>query len=408
MRGAYDRGMVYQFHDDLSGEVTYEIRNEAATGTTSYQGLRFPASDIPLSSRRLYIQNGVRYIHDCSLDPIPILLVNNDNDAGGTTTAPPPPGKKVDIDLTNIRMRGVCPPHIAYLNNMGVKSSMSLAIVVEGELWGMLSFHAYQQPYKPSLHQRIACETISSMVSVRIESLMKKKQAQRIIRLGELLQNLEQDSSVIHYMYQCDKELLEVLDIDIMVCRVSDPRDNEGDEFTIGDTSLLPTIEFWQTMALRPQRQLTVESTRKGLDKLGLTTTSCPAGGIVFFQEGRTMVLLGRGTRIRDVVWGGNPDEPKTRVNGQLHPRVAFNKVVEKARTESRAWSTHDIDVIAVMRDRICEHAHQYALGLLRENVQQTNEKYLSAMERARYVVVLCRSVRTTHLSHLLAPSKHL
>lgn len=172
-----------------------------------------------------------------------------------------------------------------------------------------------------------------------------------------------------------------------MVCRVSEPRKNDGDEFAIGDTSLLPTLEFWNTMVSRPPRELTVASTRVGLDILGLTKKSCPASGIVFFQEGRTMVMLGRGTRAQDVAWGGNPDAPKARVEGILHPRASFQKVIEKARTESRAWSRQDIDVISVMRDRICEHAHQYAMGLLKESIQETNEKYLSAMERARFVL---------------------
>jgi len=119
---SYDRAMVYQFNDDNSGEVVHEIKKKDVT--SSYLGMRFPASDIPVSSRQLYIKNGLRYIHDIDKDDVPIL------DATSTTS---------DMDLSHCRMRAVAKPHVAYLRNMGVKSSMSIAIVVENALWGLVS-----------------------------------------------------------------------------------------------------------------------------------------------------------------------------------------------------------------------------------------------------------------------------
>ena len=139
----YDRGMVYQFNDDSSGEIVHEIKKRDVT--SSYVGMRFPASDIPKNSRDLYIKNGLRYIHDVDSNDVPILDVNSSTS---------------EVDLSHCRMRAVAKPHIAYLRNMGVKSSMSIAIVVENQLWGLLAFHGYKKAFKPSLHQRIACETV--------------------------------------------------------------------------------------------------------------------------------------------------------------------------------------------------------------------------------------------------------
>ena len=73
--GCYDRALVYRFNDDLSGEVIHEIKNEHIT--SSYMGLRFPSSDIPLSARQLYLHNGLRYIHDTEVDSVP-LVANSD------------------------------------------------------------------------------------------------------------------------------------------------------------------------------------------------------------------------------------------------------------------------------------------------------------------------------------------
>ena len=103
--------------------------------------MRFPASDIPLPARQLYIKNGLRYIENVEADAVSII-----------SDSP--------VDLSHCRMRAVAKPHIVYLRNMGIISSLSIAIVVEGDLWGLFAFHGYSGPFKPSLHQRIACETV--------------------------------------------------------------------------------------------------------------------------------------------------------------------------------------------------------------------------------------------------------
>lgn len=62
----FDRGMVYRFCDDLSGEVVYENVLHPERVSSSYLNLRFPAGDIPLAARKLYVRNPVRFISDVS------------------------------------------------------------------------------------------------------------------------------------------------------------------------------------------------------------------------------------------------------------------------------------------------------------------------------------------------------
>ena len=142
--GKFDRGMVYKFNDDSSGEVVYEVKKPDCQ-SSSYLGMRFPGADIPLPARQLFVKNGLRYIQNVNAEDIPILQGSGEE----------------QVHLTHCRMRSVAKPHIMYLRNMGVVSSTSIAIVVDGKLWGLLAFHGYKKPFKPSLHQRIACETVS-------------------------------------------------------------------------------------------------------------------------------------------------------------------------------------------------------------------------------------------------------
>ena len=142
--GHFDRGMVYKFNDDNSGEVIYEVKKPDCV-QSSYLGMRFPGADIPLPARQLFVKNGLRYIHDVNAEDIPILQVSGEE----------------QVHLTHCRMRAVSKPHIMYLQNMGVISSTSLALVVDNKLWGLLAFHGYKKAFKPNLQQRIACETVS-------------------------------------------------------------------------------------------------------------------------------------------------------------------------------------------------------------------------------------------------------
>ena len=364
--GCYDRALVYRFNDDLSGEVIHEIKNEHIT--SSYMGLRFPSSDIPLSARQLYLHNGLRYIHDTEVDSVP-LVANSD----------------AKIDLTQCRMRAVAKPHILYLRNMGMVCSLSFAIIVDNELWGLFAFHGYGKPTKPSLHQRIACETITSMVSVRIEAIIKKAQSGRIICLGETLMSLKKGQSVIHNLHDWGEGLLATLDADVLVGHIQDPHAEEGDIIVLGDASLAPSAEFWSKLAVsQPIQELCVMSTRHEIEKKGLTKFDCPASGVVYFRQDRMHIMLGRDVRSKDVLWAGDPDKSKVHIGGILSPRNSFAKFMVKAHQESRAWDTHDLKVISVFRDRICNHSHRWMMELLRNNIDDTNRKYLLAIERAR------------------------
>lgn len=60
----YDRGMVYRFNEDSTGEVVHEVQKEGLS--TAYLHLRFPASDIPGIARELYLRNSLRFIQASS------------------------------------------------------------------------------------------------------------------------------------------------------------------------------------------------------------------------------------------------------------------------------------------------------------------------------------------------------
>ena len=153
----FDRVMVYRFAPDGSGEVVAE---SAKSGIGSFLGLHYPASDIPKPARELYLRNLLRVITDIEAEPVPI--------------EPPTDEHGQPIDLSLSVLRAVSRIHIEYLRNMGVRASMSISIVVEGELWGLIACHHYA-PRCPSFERRSVAELFAQMFAMRLEARERKE-----------------------------------------------------------------------------------------------------------------------------------------------------------------------------------------------------------------------------------------
>ena len=145
----FDRVMVYRFDADWNGEVVAEERR---SDLNPFLGLHYPASDIPAQARRLYTVNWTRLIADVGYTPVPLHPVFDPE-----TDAP--------LDLSFSTLRSVSPIHLEYLSNMGVTASMSISVVVEDRLWGLVACHHYSGPHRPSQDARAAAEFLGQVAS---------------------------------------------------------------------------------------------------------------------------------------------------------------------------------------------------------------------------------------------------
>ena len=150
----FERVMFYRFHEDGSGSVDAEARDAAHE---PYLGLRYPASDIPAQARRLYLQNWLRLIFDADQKPARIVPALRPD-----TGAP--------LDLSFSVLRSVSPIHIEYMKNMGVRASMSISLIVQNQLWGLISCLNHTGPRRVSHRIRSACEFMGRLASLQIAS----------------------------------------------------------------------------------------------------------------------------------------------------------------------------------------------------------------------------------------------
>jgi light-regulated signal transduction histidine kinase (bacteriophytochrome) len=165
----YDRVMIYRFEQDGSGKVVSETKR---ADLESFLGQYFPASDIPQQARALYLQNTIRVISDADGARVPIEPVL---DASGEP-----------LDLSFAHLRSVSPIHCEYLRNMGVGASMSISIILDGMLWGLIACHHYSPRALP-MAQRVAMEVFGEFFSLHLKSLKERRRVAAVAGTREAL-----------------------------------------------------------------------------------------------------------------------------------------------------------------------------------------------------------------------------
>jgi len=153
----YDRVMIYRFEKDGAGKVIAEVKR---ADIESFLGQYFPGSDIPQQARTLYLKNTIRIISSSDYRPV---RVNPVLDLSGEP-----------LDLSYAHLRSVSPIHLEYLRNMGVGASMSISIIVDGELWGLIACHHYASRVLP-MSLRVAAEMFGEFFSLQLSALRQKQ-----------------------------------------------------------------------------------------------------------------------------------------------------------------------------------------------------------------------------------------
>ena len=161
---SFDRVMVYWLLENGAGKVMAEDRRE---GMRSFLNHHFPASDIPVQARALYLRNAVRVIPDASYQPAWLRPAWCDTD---------------ELDMSDCNLRSVSPVHLAYLRNMGVSASASFSIVKDGVLWGLVACHN-DTPRLLSYDVRTACRSLAGSLGRWIKAKEEAEGYRQRIRL---------------------------------------------------------------------------------------------------------------------------------------------------------------------------------------------------------------------------------
>jgi chemotaxis family two-component system sensor kinase Cph1 len=333
----FDRVMIYRFAEDKHGEVIAE----STSRPDSFLGLHYPASDIPDPARRHFRLNLMRSIPDINGTRVPIV------GRGGVRTdaASPHP-----LDLTFSRLRAVAPVHVEYLNNMGVAGSLSISLVANDRLWGLIACHHYAPRLVPSSRVRFA-ELVGGTTASLLQSIENTNHLRRSIEAEKTAFRIEQEARSGRPFRALVSEwadrLMELVDAQGMILRL-------GGE-TLGFGRLPPRPLDFGNLRRQVAEGIATTAQLSSVVLMDEDQLQAAAGAamIELSDDGRDSLVFLRGHYEQTIQWAGKPDKVETRTEGgltRLSPRGSFALWSEERRGQSKPFDARDREALRILR----------------------------------------------------------
>lgn len=344
----FDRVMLYRFNHDGSGIVEAEA---LTSGLEPYLGLHYPAIDIPPIARKLFTQRDIRLIPDIHYTPVPILSLSDEMSP---------------TDLLKSSLRGVSGCHLQYLENMGVKATLTIPVVNESALWGLIACHHYSPRHVEYDIQRL-CELLGKLVSVEVFLHQERKVKQNQARIRDLEKAFRRDlvvlsggiqslpiefSERIEQLFRRNHAyLLDLIQADGVAIALS------RNIIRAGQTPDLNQISELVGFLRSPINQEIFCTDCLAESYTPATQWATPLPGLlalsIVVSDTSYHILWFRTEQAYTVRWGGNPNDAiSTDDEGfvRLSPRGSFQVWKEEVKGRSLPWEPTELQVAQELR----------------------------------------------------------
>ena len=365
----FDRVMIYRFNEHGDGSVIAESKKD---NLNAFLGMHYPDSDIPKQAKHLYTLNWLRLISDVNRQPIGLATNQKLHHS---------------LDMSYCGLRAVSPLHIQYLKNMGVVASMSVSLIQQQQLWGLISCH-HHTPKLVSYEIRTVCEFLGQLMSTELATKENNENLDYKLHLktiqSQFVERLTKATDFIAEITADKESLLQLTGASgVAVC--------DSDRIIlIGETP--------SQAALKPLLAWLIDRFEQDVFVTDCLASIYPraeeykniASGLLAMAVSKVQnqyVLWFRPEILQTLTWAGNPDKP-TRVeeDGSLtiFPRQSFAAWQEIVRGKSNPWLSYEVEGAIELRRAIIDIVLRQAGEL--SNINLELERINSELDAFAYI----------------------
>ncbi|MEG3899554.1 MULTISPECIES: ATP-binding protein [unclassified Microcoleus] len=377
----FDRVMVYRFEADDHGVV---IAEEKESHLESYLGLHYPATDIPVPARKLFLRNWVRQIPNINYTPAPLISIDN------ASNEPP-------LDLSDSVLRGVSPYHVEYLQNMGVAGSLTISLIDDKRLWGLIACHHYS-PKLVSYETRKTCEFLGQFASIELVHQQERELSRYRAQVKAIQDNLHQaflrDPNFLHQVLTRNAiQLLDIVHAEGVAIVLDRPIALIGQTPSLKDVQALLT---WLPQLNQPDIYHTdcLARSYPPAREFKNTASGILTIAIVLHQKSYHLLLF-RPEQIQTVNWAG---DPRTAVwvdpdgEQRLTPRKSFELWKETVRETSLPWKAPEIQAAQMMRNTLMLAVLEFSQAALEQAAERAA---IANRAKSQFLAKMSHELRT-------------
>ena len=260
--------------------------------------------------------------------------------------------------------------HLEYLGNMGVQASMSVSLLQNGRLWGLIACH-HLTPKRVSFAMREAVVFISRMISTEITAIETRKERVLLDKVAHIKTKLlksiisHSESTVLHDL---STDLLDIVEASGLIVVVEGSRYVQGQ---VPDSAAIDALLDW----LGKQSIIDVFSCDHLAEQFA-PASAYPeiVSGIIatiFSSDMRNCVVWLRKERPRTVKWAGSYEQGLVQTPAgdfRLSPRNSFECWSELWRGRSAPWSLLESSIVKDFGQSLSESLAQKHQARLAEN----------------------------------------
>lgn len=351
----FDRVMIYQFSNEEVGKVVAEEKQE---NLSPYLGLHYPDSDIPEQAKKLFTLNRLRLIPSVNSQPVELIPSHN-------------PVTNQPLDLSYSILRSVSPCHFEYLKNMGVTASMSISLVKDKKLWGLIACH-HCSPKYVTYEVRTACEFLGQVMSLELAAKEENEHLDYKMKLksiqAKFIEAIPQEENFMDGLVKDKSNLLNLVGAQgVVICANNHlsligktPKEEDiYDLIAWVETKINDDIFYTDCLPKIYPAAEKFKDVASGLITLSIS------------QIQKNYILWFRPEVIQTVNWGGNPNQSTSvEESGYLTPRKSFQLWQEMVRLKSLPWQQCEIEAVLELKSAIVGIVLRKADELARINIE--------------------------------------